>query len=609
MCPSPVSLENPYKWKISLQSTVQHTSPCVPPLSLWKILTNGKYPYNQPCNVLLRVSLPCPSGKSLQMENILTLNRAIYTSPCVPPLSLWKILTNGKYPYNQPCNVLLRVSLPCLSGKSLQMENILTLNRAIYLSVCPSPAAVSLENPYKWKISLQSTMQCISPCVPPLSVWKILTNGKYPYNQPCNVFLRVSLPCPSGKSLQMENFLTINRAMYFSVCPSPVRLENPYKWKISLQSTVQCTSPCVPPLSVWKILTNGKYPYNQPCNVLLRVSLPCPSGKSLQMENILTLNRAIYLSVCPSPVRLENPYKWKISLQSTVQCTSPCVPPLSVWKILTNGKYPYTKPCNIPLRVSLPCLSGKSLQMENILTINHAMYFSVCPSPVRLENPYKWKISLQSTVQCTSPCVPPLSVWKILTNGKYPYTKPCNIPLRVSLPCLSGKSLQMENILTLNRATYLSVCPSPVSLENPYKWKISLQSTVQCISPCVPPLSVWKILTNGKYPYNHNIPLCVSLPCLSGKSLQMENILTINRATYLSVCPSPVSLENPYKWKISLQPQYTSLCVPPLSLWKILTNGKYPYNQPCNIPLRVSLPCLSGKSLQMENILTTNRAT
>ena len=494
------------------------------------------------------------------------------TSPCVPPLSLWKILTNGKYPYTKPCNVPLRVSLPCLSGKSLQMENILTLNRATYLSVCPSP--VSLENPYKWKISLQSTMQCISPCVPPLSVWKILTNGKYPYNH--NIPLHMSLPCLSGKSLQMENILTLNRAIYLSVCPSPVSLENPYKWKISLQSTVQCTSPCVPPLSLWKILTNGKYPYNQPCNVFLRVSLPCLSGKSLQMENILTLNRAIYLSVCPSPVSLENPYK-------------------------INGKYPYNQPCNVLLRVSLPCLSGKSLQMENILTINRAMYFSVCPSPVCLANPYKWKISLQpqytspsrvslpclsgkslqmeniltTTIYLSEPCVPPLSLWKILTNGKYPYNQPCNVLLHVSLPCLSGKSLQMENILTLNRAIYLSVCPSPVSLENPYKWKISLQSTVQCTSPCVPPLSVWKILTNGKYPYTKpcNIPLRVSLPCLSGKSLQMENILTINCAMYfsvcpspvcleniltttiyLSVCPSPVSLENPYKWKISLQP-------------------------------------------------------
>ena len=90
----------------------------------------------------------------------------------------------------------------------------------------------------------------------------------------------------------------------------------------------------------------------------------------------------------------------------------------------------------------------------------------------------------------------------------------------------------------------------------------------------------------------------------------MENIL-IATTYYVSMCPSPVCLENPYEWKISLQPtlQRTSPCVPPLSLWKILTNGKYPYNQPCNVPLRVSLPCLSGKSLQMENILTTNRAT
>ena len=169
-------------------------------------------------------------------------------------------------------------------------------------------------------------------------------------------------------------------------------------------------------------------------------------------------------------------------------------------------------------------------------------------------------------MQHTSPCVPPLSLWKILTNGKYPYHQPCNIPLHVSLPCLSGKSLQMENILTTNRATYFSMCPSPVSLENPYKWKVSLQPTVQYTSPCVSPLYLWKILTNGKYPYNQlcNIRLHVSLPCISGKSLQMENILTTNRATYLSMCPSPVSLENPYKWKISLQPQHSYITMSPL---------------------------------------------
>ena len=143
---------------------------------------------------------------------------------------------NEKYhPDNQPCNILLHVSLPCLSGKSLQMENILTTNRATYLSMCPSPVAVSLENPYKWKISLQPTVQHTSPCVPPLSLWKILTNGKYPYNQPCNIRLHVSLPCISGKSLQMENILTTNCATYVSMCLSPVSLENPYKWKISLQ--------------------------------------------------------------------------------------------------------------------------------------------------------------------------------------------------------------------------------------------------------------------------------------------------------------------------------------------------------------------------------------
>ena len=70
----------------------------------------------------------------------------------------------------------------------------------------------------------------------------------------------------------------------------------------------------------------------------------------------------------------------------------------------------------------------------------------------------------------------------------------------------------------------------PLSLENPYKWKIFLQH-----SACI-------------------IPLHVSLP---------------------------VSLENPYKWKISLQ------------------------HSARIIPLHISLPCLFGESIQMENFLTT----
>ena len=210
-----------------------------------------------------------------------------------------------------------------------------------------------------------------------------------------------------------------------------------------------------------------------------------------------------------SPVSLESPYKWKISLRPTVQHASPCVSPLSLWKVLTNGKYPYDQPCNMPLHVSLPCLSGKSLQMENILTTNRATCLSMCLSPVSLESPYKWKISLRPTVQHASPCVSPLSLWKILTKGKYPYDQQYNMPLHVSLPCLSGKSLQMENILTTNCAACLSMCLSPVSLENPYKWKISLRPTMQHASPCV-------------------------------------------------------SLENPYKWKLSLQLQHSYITISPL---------------------------------------------
>ena len=111
-----ISSGNPYKLKISLlwsycsyqpnrYSTCNiATSPRIPPLSLWKILTNGKIPYNQTVH-------------------------ATYTSPNIPPLSLWKILTNWKFSYNQPvhaCNTPLHVSLPCLSGKSIQMEIFLT---------------------------------------------------------------------------------------------------------------------------------------------------------------------------------------------------------------------------------------------------------------------------------------------------------------------------------------------------------------------------------------------------------------------------------------------------------------------------------------------------
>ena len=105
---------------------------------------------------------------------------------------------------------------------------------------------------------------------------------------------------------------------------------------------------------------------------------------------------------------------------------------------------------------------------------------------------------------------------------------------------LFWKSLQIENFLTVAtnqtgtvHATYFSTYPSPVSLENPYKWKISLQLNSAC------------------------------------------NI-------YLSKYSSPVSLENPYKLKISLQP-----------------------TSACNTPFHVSLPCLSGKSIQKENFLTT----
>ena len=166
-------------------------------------------------------------------------------------------------------------------------------------------------------------------------------------------------------------------------------------------------------------------------------------------------------------------------------------------------------------------------------------------------------------------------------------------------PCLSGKSLQMENFLTIKlcmHATYTSPCTylSPVSLENTYKWKISLQHSLcmQHTSQCITPLPLWKILTKLNF---LTIKLCmqhvtlhVSFPCLSGKSLQMENFLTIklckrHNYSYLSTYPSPVPLKNPYKWKISLQ------------------------HSACNIPVHVSLLCLSGKYIQMENFLPTKQ--
>lgn len=95
----------------------------------------------------------------------------------------------------------------------------------------------------------------------------------------------------------------------------------------------------------------------------------------------------------------------------------------------------------------------------------------------------------------------------------------------------------------------------------------------------------------------------------------MENILVTNNATYLHVtlyipCLSWSLTNSKYP---SNQPCNIPLHVsfPCLSV-KVRYKRKIslgPYNQPCNIPLHVSLPCLSGKVLQMENIFTTNRAT
>ena len=199
---------------------------------------------------------------------------------------------------------------------------------------------------------------------------------------------------------------------------------------------------------------------------------------------------ATYLSVCPSPVSLET---------------------------LTKGKYPYYQRCYPPLRVSLPCLSRNSLQMENILTTVLHTPSCTCPSPVSVE---------------------------ILTKGKYPYNQWYYLPLRVSLPCLSRKSLQMDDILTTNCATYISMYPFPVSLENPYKWKISLQAPML------------------------NISLCVSLPCLSGKSLQMENILTTETYSYCNItmspfhCPCSQLLINPLKfWDFESDAIYVHISV------------------------------------------------
>ena len=200
------------------------------------------------------------------------------------------------------------------------------------------------------------------------------------------------------------------------------------------------TSPCVSPLSPWK---------------------------SLQKENILTTNGATCLSVCPSPVSPEIPYKWKISSQPTVLYTPSCTcpSPVSV-EILTKGKYPYNQWCYLPLRVSLSCLSRKSLQMDNILITNCATYISVYPFPVSLENPYKWKISLQAPT--------------------------LNISLCVSLPCLSGKSLQMGNILTTETYSYCNItvspfhCPCSQLLINPLRfWDFESDATYVYISVLV----------------------------------------------------------------------------------------------------------------------------
>ena len=85
-------------------------------------------------------------------------------------------------------------------------------------------------------------------------------------------------------------------------------------------------------------------------------------------------------------------------------------------------------------------------------------------------------------------------------------------------------------------ATYTSprIYPSPVSLENPYKinGNFPYNQTVHATytSPCIPPLSLWKILRN--FPHNQTVHATY---------------------VYLSTYPSPVSLENPYKWKFSLQ--------------------------------------------------------
>ena len=74
--PLPVSLENPYKREKSLQAPT-----CV-------------------CDSIY-LSGPCLSGKSLQMKKVLSYKHLHVSVPLLSylSLSLWKILTNGKYPY------------------------------------------------------------------------------------------------------------------------------------------------------------------------------------------------------------------------------------------------------------------------------------------------------------------------------------------------------------------------------------------------------------------------------------------------------------------------------------------------------------------------------